>query len=400
MPKLTEAIVEKLKFDPSGKETQLVWDDDLPGLAVRLYPSGRKLYTAAYRLGRGRGCPSRRVSLDDTRRMSLKDARELAAKIISNGRQGVDYLAALTRTENVLRVSDLCEQYLEVMKAKWAKNTLEQNTGIVNREIVPFMGKKPVQDVQTPDVARLIKKIGARAPVMANRTRALLSSMFSWAEREGMRPKGQHPVEDVEMFKETARRVHVSDAQLRCLHAALDDAPPLVAAAVRMILFTTGRPGEITNLRWDPDPAGQDPHLELEARRIFLPNAKSGVGVIPLNSLAVRLLKTLERRQPYVFSEKGENPYTRVRDCWPAIRAKAGLPNLHLHDLRHVSLTYSSILEANPHVAKELARHANVSTTQIYVNPSSAQAAELSERIGQHIEAILDGKITVEGVTN
>lgn len=391
MAKLTEAIIAKLAYDPNGLDTQLVWDDEMPGLAVRLYASGKKSYCVGYRVGRGRGCASRRQTLDHVCRMSLKDAREMASKIVHNGRQGIDYVAQLTRKESVTRVSDLCLLYMAAHQKEKAASTLYANQRMIDRDILPFMGRKPLEDVTSADITRLTRKIGARGEVMANRTRAFLSAMFNWGEKEGMLPKGSNPAEGVDAFKESSRKVLVSDAQLRCLNAALDEAPAMVAAAVRVLLFSTGRPGEVLPLRWMPDPAGKEPHVEMESKRIFLPAAKSGVGIIPLNSAALRILMTLPKKHPYVFSEGGENPHVRVKEHWHAIRAKAGLPGLHLHDLRHLGLTFSTMVGANPFVAKELARHANVQTTQIYVNPSSAQAAALSEEIGQHMENVLAG---------
>jgi len=52
MPKLTKTLIEKTRPEPD-KEVFL-WDEELPGFGLRLYPSGRRVYVLQYRTKKGR----------------------------------------------------------------------------------------------------------------------------------------------------------------------------------------------------------------------------------------------------------------------------------------------------------------------------------------------------------
>jgi len=56
MPKLTKRIVDTA--EPRARE-YFIWDSDIPGLGLRILPSGRKSYVVQYRAGRR----SRRMTL-------------------------------------------------------------------------------------------------------------------------------------------------------------------------------------------------------------------------------------------------------------------------------------------------------------------------------------------------
>ena len=56
MPKLTKRVIDAAEIQAAE---YFIWDDELPGFALRVLPSGRKGYIVQYRAGRR----SRRMSL-------------------------------------------------------------------------------------------------------------------------------------------------------------------------------------------------------------------------------------------------------------------------------------------------------------------------------------------------
>src|SRR3546814_19101180 len=64
--------------------------------------------------------------------------------------------------------------------------------GVIDRCIIPIMGRMKVQDVKRPDVAALMKKL-AYQPTEANKSFGVLRKMFNLAEVWGLRPGGTHP---------------------------------------------------------------------------------------------------------------------------------------------------------------------------------------------------------------
>ncbi len=53
--------------------------------------------------------------------------------------------------------------------------------GVVDRNIVPMIGRMKVQDVKRPDVAAMMKKM-THKPAEANRTFSVMRRMFNLAE--------------------------------------------------------------------------------------------------------------------------------------------------------------------------------------------------------------------------
>ena len=99
-------------------------------------------------------------------------------------------------------------------------------------------------------------------PIVANRAVALLSKMMNLAERWGVRPKVLESVRGLDRYPEKKKHRFLSGDQLKALGTALaeiEKAPkesddyelPSVIAAVRLLLFTGCRRGEILSLRRD-----------------------------------------------------------------------------------------------------------------------------------------------------
>ena len=109
-------------------------------------------------------------------------------------------------------------------------------------------------------------------------------------------------------------------------------------AAIRLLMLTGCRLSEIQKLRWE--------HVDLDAGELRLPDTKTGGRAVPLAPSAVRLLSALPRddKSPWVIA--GRNPGGHLTDLqhpWRRIRARAGLDDVRIHDLRHscASLPYS-----------------------------------------------------------
>jgi integrase len=101
--------------------------------------------------------------------------------------------------------------------------------------------------------------------------------------------------------------------------------------AVKLIILTGARRGEILTLKWD--------YVDWEYRELRLPDSKTGPKTIALNAAALMVLEDLQKRQ--VDTEwviPGRRPNSHLQDImqpWREIRAAAGVENLRLHDLRH-----------------------------------------------------------------
>ena len=103
-------------------------------------------------------------------------------------------------------------------------------------------------------------------------------------------------------------------------------------AAMRLLMLTGCRKSELLTLRWTG--------VDLNAGEFNLADAKFGRRAVQLPPVTVQLLTTLSRRKdsPWVFpGNDREGHYSadgldRVRQI---VRARTGLEDVRLHDLRH-----------------------------------------------------------------
>ena len=63
---------------PPDKAHVLLWDSERPGLCVRIYPKGRRVFTVLYRTQGGRKGRLRWLTLGEVGAISLADARDAA----------------------------------------------------------------------------------------------------------------------------------------------------------------------------------------------------------------------------------------------------------------------------------------------------------------------------------
>jgi integrase len=119
-------------------------------------------------------------------------------------------------------------------------------------------------------------------PYQANRMRALMSKMMNLAERWGLRRDGSNPCRHVTKYRESGRERFLSAAELAKLGGVLREVErervevPSVVPAIRLLLFTGARVGEILTLRWE--------HVDLERRVLLLPDSKTGAKAIHLTA--------------------------------------------------------------------------------------------------------------------
>jgi hypothetical protein len=110
MPKITKRLVDGLGPDDAGR---IVRDDELAGFAVRRNADGSKTYLVEYRAGRGRGFPTRRMTLGKHGALTPDEARQRAKQLLAQVAHGDDPAAQRTARKKELTVKDLLARTLE-----------------------------------------------------------------------------------------------------------------------------------------------------------------------------------------------------------------------------------------------------------------------------------------------
>ena len=164
----------------------------------------------------------------------------------------------------------------------------------------PRLGKRRVSDIGKSDVVALHHDM-RDVPGHANRTLGVLSRMLTLAEVWEMRPEGVNPCRHVKKYPEHKRERFLSDDEYRRLGAALRDAEregfasQAAIAAIRLLMLTGCRSGEIMSLRWD--------YVDLDMGELRLQDSKTGAKVVHLGDPAIAVLRGIPRKEgnPWVL---------------------------------------------------------------------------------------------------
>jgi integrase len=208
--------------------------------------------------------------------------------------------------------------------------------------------------------------------VTVNHDLKLLRKIFNWGIRFGyleLTPFKRGPVTTISLEREIPRnkRFQSEEDEQRLLRAAT---PQLHAFIVGM-LETACRPGELLSLQWGD--------VNLERGELTIRAAKSKTRTERILPISARLRAVLEMRQcdptgeqfgpdAYVFGDEVGRQSTSVRKEWEKVRAKAGLDDFHLADLRHEAASRFEEFGVPTLYVSQFLGHANLTTTTRYLN--------------------------------
>lgn len=382
MAKITKRSLEKIT--PSAKEIFL-WDDQVAGFGVRIAPTGRKTFIVQYRAG-GR---TRRMSLGTLGALAPDEARALAKRRLGEVAGGADPSHERQILRRAANVSELCERFLDEHVALHCKpTTAREYRRCCDLFIKPVLGGFRVQDVTRPDVANLHHALRDK-PYQANRVLGVISKMFNLAELWGLRADGTNPTRHIKKNPERKRERFLSPEEIARLWRVLDERvangseTPYIAGAIRLLLLTGCRLSEIQKLQW----------VYIRGDVIWLPDAKTGPRRVLLSPAALRVLDSLFeiRRGPYVIAGDIDGQHaTDIQRPWRRIRAKAGIDDVRLHDLRH---TYASIAAMAGHSLPMIGRllgHTQAQSTARYAHLADATTRKAADEVDAVISSFVN----------
>jgi len=357
--KLTKAMVQTLTLPPDKSEL-LVFDDALPGFGLRLRAGGKRTWVAQYRVGR----QQRRVTLGTVETVEADEARKRAKDVLSKVHLGSDPQVdkAEARVQASVTLSVVAEDYL-VRRASLRlkpRSLLEVERHL--RQHWAPLASMPIRKITRADVAAQLAKIAKEnGPFAANRARAALSALFSWAIGEGL--ADATPVLGTNKATEEISRNRVlSDDELRVVwtYAGGGD----YGAIVRLLILTGQRREEVGGMLWS------ELDLDKGLWRIGAERTKNGLAhEVPLSDAAVEILQAQERRddRELVFGA-GEGGFQGWSNAKSALDARmlarlrennprAQLPPWRLHDLRRTVATRLADLGVQPHIIEAVLNH-------------------------------------------
>lgn len=221
---------------------------------------------------------------------------------------------------HALTVSSLAEKFIESCK-KEGLRSWEEYERYLNKELIPELGAKKATDVTRADIREVVGKVYERgAEVAANRALAVIRRLFNWAVEEDLLSSSP-TVKIKRPHKEEPKTRTLTADEIRRLWTGLDTLELRMSAptrtALKLILATAQRPGEVASLRW-ADIDGDVWQIPEEKAKNGLPHR------VPLPKLALDLLKPLKHTGRYAFpSPRGDRPID-VRALSHALRMSVG----------------------------------------------------------------------------
>ncbi len=402
MARITKRTVDAAKPGP------VVWDGEVSGFGLRCQRKAR-VYILKYRFrGKQRWYTIGKHGSPWTPGKARKEAQRLLGLVAD----GIDPAKNREADKNQPTIAELCDRFLTDYAEQHKKpSSVRMDRKNIENHVKPLLGKEFVIDVTRADIDRFKRAVkegktarkrkpeqqgGATVtggPGVANRCLALVSKMFNLAERWGLRPDNSNPCRHVDRYPEGSRERFLSESELATMAGVLAEAEqdntetPYTIAALRLLLFTGARLGEILNLEWA--------YVDFERAMLLLPDSKTGKKAIYLSAPALDVLANLPRIKGNPFVICGDKPgaaLVNLQKPWSRIRKAAGIEDVRLHDLRH---SFASVAASGglslPMIGKLLG-HTQAATTERYAHLAADPLKAANEAIGQRIAAVMKGK--------
>jgi integrase len=303
--------------------------------------------------------------------MTPEEARALAKQIKAQGTLGVDIIAEnkqklaveKARQDAIVTMNDLADSFRNgKAKTKKASSVAEDERRLTNR-ILPKFGDRDVASITRKEID-LFHKSTSDTPYEANRTLALLSTMFNIAILDEVR--SDNPIKGIDRFKEKKRERYLNVEEAGRLEAALavvDTDHYETVAQIRLLLLSGARRNELLEAKW------QD--FDLPQLMWNKPDTKTGAHTTPINTVAATILLDMQqrsgRRKGDIFTLSLDGRVSALKRLWKQIQEEAGF-RARIHDLRH---NFASLIASNGGTLYEISKllgHASITTTQRYAH--------------------------------
>jgi integrase len=342
----------------------LVYDVAVPGLAVRVMPSGSYSFVLVARYPGSRN-PTRR-SLGAYGALTLEQARAKARSWLELIHRGVDpehreaqeRQAALRKQANSFAA--VAEEFIKRHVSKTRKAAVVERE--LRREFIARWGARPITDITQHDVVAVIDEVVDRdAPYQAHNLLGHVRTLFNWAIARGIYGLERSPCDRLKpaavIGKKQARTRVLSDDEIRAFWRAAESLGYPYSPLFHFLLLTGQRKSEVAEARWS--------EFDLAKNLWTIPAARmkaDAAHVVPLTAEAIAVLEPLPRfdRGNHLFSttfgKRPVNGFSKAKERLDhSMEAElGGAPDpFVIHDIRRTVRTHLSGLPV-PELVREL----------------------------------------------
>lgn len=308
--RLTDKLCANAKL-PDGKSQLDVFDDVVPGLALRIGAKVRS-FTVHVR--------GKRTTLGQYPALSLAEARSAALEV-RNGAQDAPKSKATT-------LRDVAELYLNGDGAKL--RTVDERRAVLQRHILPALGDRPIGEIKRSEVVAVLDRLaGDRIHDLAL---SYLQRVFNW---HAIRDESFRTPLMRGMARGSAPRNRVlSDDELRRVWKACADIG-WYGQYVRLLCLTACRRADIEDMKRT--------ELSADGSELLIPASRYKTNVphlVPLSAPAQAIVRTLLEAVPPTVDRLFLNGTIKFgRLPHDKLKAASGVNGFTLHDLRRTART-------------------------------------------------------------
>jgi integrase len=285
------------------------------GLYLIVDPSGARRWVLRT-VVKGR---RRDIGLGGVSLVSLSEAREKAGSYRKVAREGGDPIAEKLKTEvPIPTFSAAAEQVFEEHKGSWRNDKhAAQWITTLRTYAFPVIGSRPVDQIEAPDILRVLGPIWLTKPETARRVRQRMATVLDWAKVAGFRA-GENPVHGVTkgLPKQAGKDDHhaaLAYGDVPAFIAGLSqaDVSEVVRLAFEFLILTASRTNEVLGMKWaEVDEAGRTwavPAERMKAKRVHR---------VPLSPRCMEILdraKQLWGKSTFIFpGRSGDKPLSNM----------------------------------------------------------------------------------------
>jgi integrase len=286
--------------------------------------------------------------------------------------------------------SEALIRYLDQVSTTKRPNSERRDRDSAKAILASFSSEISLADV-TPQ--RLATYRDARlktvSPSTIQKEFALLSHMFNIARREwGLQVN--NPVTDVNRPKvrNSRTRFLTKEEAQKLLDVAQQSRNKKLYPYLLIMMHTGMRPSEAAGLTWGD--------IDLDARLVILKITKTDMRYVPLTEMAEKALRSIcpvdVGKDIYVFLPPNNllkksimRPNLHFRRSFDTARIKAGLEDVHLHDLRHTAASHLLMAGVDIRTLAEILGHKTLQMVHRYthlLNDHKLKAVDLINSLG------------------
>jgi integrase len=268
---------------------------DERGMFLVVTPAGGKLWRWKYRFG-GK---EKLMSLGLYPDVTLADARnrrEDARRMLANG---IDPMAdrkekkAATHANAENSFKGIALMWIDHWRADKSARHVDATRRRLEANVFPKLGRRPIADIQPPEITAVVLKINERAPDLAKRALQSIGQIFRFAVARGyakVNPVSELKPADILTPTQTVNLARIDPAELPMLLRSIEvyRGKTITRLAMKLMLLTFVRTSELIKARWT--------EIDFNRRRWYIPAPhmkKRKPQIVPLSHQAIEVLEML-----------------------------------------------------------------------------------------------------------